>query len=127
MLGLGPLLTTIISALIPVGVEGTKQLINKAVGGPKPTTIDEQIKLDQADIARLEAVAKLDNPYGTPSQWVIDLRASARYIAAWVVILGGGAILFTDADLAVKGLAVEAISVAFGFLFGTRIVANLKK
>ena len=127
MLGLGPLFTALISALIPVGVEGTKQLINKAVGGPKPTTIDEQIKLEQADIARLEAVAKLDNPYGTPSQWVVDLRASARYLAAWAVILGGGAALFTDADLTVKALSVEAISVAFGFLFGTRIVANFKK
>ena len=124
---LGPLITALISALIPVGVEGAKQVINKVVGGPKPTTIDEQIKLDQADIARLEAVAKLDDPHGTPSQWVVDLRASARYIAAWAVILGGGAVLFTPADLQVKALAVEAISVAFGFLFGTRIVANLKK
>ena len=124
---LGPLFTALISALIPVGVEGAKQVINKVVGGPKPATIDEQIKLDQADIARLEAVAKLDDPHGTPSQWVVDLRASARYIAAWAVILGGGAVLFTPTDIQVKALAVEAISVAFGFLFGTRIVANLKK
>ena len=124
---LGPLITALLSALVPVGVEGAKQVINKMVGGPKPTTIDEQIKLYQADIARLEAVAKLDDPHGTPSQWVVDLRASARYIAAWAVILGGGAVLFTPTDIQVKALAVEAISVAFGFLFGTRIVANLKK
>lgn len=123
----GPLITALISALIPVGVEGAKQVINKAVGGPKPTTIAEQIELEKADIARLEAVAKLDDPHGTPSQWVVDLRASARYIAAWVVILGGGATLFTDSPLEVKALAVEAISVAFGFLFGTRIIANFKK
>ena len=124
---LGPLITALLSALVPVAVEGAKQGINKIVGGPKPTTIDEQIKLDQADIARLDALAKLDAPHGTPSQWVIDLRASARYLAAWMVILGGGAVLFTPADLQVKALAVEAISVAFGFLFGTRIVANLRK
>lgn len=124
---LGPLFTALISALIPVGVEGVKQVINKAVGGPKPTTIDEQIKLDNAEVLKLEALAKLDNPYGSPSQWVVDLRASARYIAAWAVILGGGAVLFTGADLQVKALAVEAISVSFGFLFGTRIVANLKR
>ena len=124
---LGPLITALLSALVPVAVEGAKQGISKLVGGPKPTTIDEQIKLDQADIARLDALAKLDAPHGTPSQWVIDLRASARYLAAWMVILGGGAVLFTPADLQVKALAVEAISVAFGFLFGTRIVANLRK
>ena len=127
MLGLGPLLAALVSALIPVGVEGAKQVINKAVGGPKPTTIDEQIKLEQADVAKMEALAKLDNPYGTPSQWVVDLRASARYIAAWAVIVGGGAVMFTDASLEVKALAVESISVAFGFLFGTRIMANMKR
>ena len=124
---LGPLLTALFSALVPVGVEGVKQVINKVVGGPRPTTIDEQIKIDQSEVSKLEALAKLDNPYGTPSQWVIDLRASARYIAAWAVIVGGGAVLFSPADLQVKALAIEAISVAFGFLFGTRIVANLKK
>jgi len=126
MFGLGPLLTSIISAFIPVAVEGAKQGINKMTGGPKPTTIDDQVKLDQSEVLKLEALAKLDNPYGTPSQWVVDLRASARYIAAWAVILGGGAVLFTGADLSVKALAVDAISVSFGFLFGTRIVANLK-
>jgi hypothetical protein len=125
---LGPLITALISALMPVAVEGAKQGINKLTGGPKATTIDEQIKLDQSEVARMEALAKLDNPYGTPSQWVVDLRASARYIAAWAVIIGGGAILFISGiDLTVKGLAVEAISVAFGFLFGTRITANMKK
>lgn len=123
----GPLLTALISAFIPVAVEGAKQGINMITGGPKPTSIDEQIKLEQAEVGKLEALAKLDNPYGTPSQWVIDLRGSARYLAAWAVIVGGGAVLFTGEDLAVKSLAVEAISVAFGFLFGTRIVANLKK
>ena len=124
---LGPLFSALVSALIPVGVEGAKQAINKWTGGPKPTTIDDQIKLEDSEVRRMEALAKLDNPYGTPSQWVVDLRASARYIAAWAVILGGGAVLFTGADLQVKALAVEAISVAFGFLFGTRIVANLKR
>lgn len=127
MFALGPLLTALISAFIPVAVEGTKQGINRFIGGPQPTTIEEQIKIEQNEVATLEALAKLDNPYGTPSQWVIDLRASARYLAAWAVILGGGGLLFTPAPVEVKGLAVEAISVAFGFLFGTRIVTNLKK
>lgn len=126
-MGLGLVFNALLSALVPVGVEGAKQIINKVTGGPKPTTIAEQVQLDQSEVAKLEALAKLDNPYGTPSQWVIDLRASARYVAAGAVILGGGATMFLDVDMAVKALAMEGVSVAFGFLFGTRILANLKK
>ena len=56
------LIESIIGALVPVAVEGGKQLITKLVGGVRPTTIDEQIKLDQNEIARIEAIAKLDAP-----------------------------------------------------------------
>ena len=87
------LLTTLLSSLIPVGIEGVKQLIVSKTG-VQATTVDEQIKLDDQEIKRLEAIAKLDTPGGTPSQWVIDLRASARYVAAGVVILGGVAAIY---------------------------------
>lgn len=120
--------STILSALIPVATQGVSQLITRVTGGVKPTTVAEQIQLDQQDIARMEALAKLDNPVGTPSQWVIDLRASARYIAAGIVIIGGFAIVFsTNADVAVKSLALEAANIAFGFLFGSRLAANFFK
>lgn len=122
------LLTTLLSALIPVGVEGIKQGINVITGGVKPTTVAEQIQLEEQDIKRLEAVAALDNPGGTPSQWVVDLRASARYIAAFVVIGGGITSAFVpEIDLAVKALALEAANIAFGFLFGARITAKFVK
>ena len=122
------LLTTLLSALIPVGVEGIKQGINAITGGVKPTTVAEQLQLDEQEIKRLQAVASLDNPGGTPSQWVIDLRASARYIAAFVVIGGGIASTFVpEVDLAVKALSLEAANIAFGFLFGSRIVTSFKK
>jgi hypothetical protein len=122
------LLTTLLSALLPVGVEGIKQLIVNKAGGVKPTTIEEQIRLDEQDIKRMQVLASLDNPGGTPSQWVIDLRGSARYISAGVVILGGlGTALVPDLDVTVKLTALEAANIAFGFLFGQRIVANFKK
>jgi len=122
------LLTTLLSALVPVGVEGLKQGITALVGGVKPTTVAEQIQLDDQEIKRLNAVAALDNPGGTPSQWVIDLRASARYIMAGVVIAAGVSALFVPTlDIAVKTVAFEGANIAFGFLFGTRIVHNFKK
>lgn len=122
------LLTTLLSALVPVGVEGIKQFIVAKAGGVKPTTVAEQLQLDDQDIKRLQALAALDNPGGTPSQWVIDLRGSARYIAAFAVIFGGVAVSFVPSvDTAVKVLCLEGANIAFGFLFGQRIVTNFKK
>ena len=122
------LLTTLLSALVPVGVEGIKQVISTKLGGVKPTTVAEQIQLDDQDIKRIDALARLDNPGGTPSQWVIDLRGSARYLASFFVIGGGIAIQFIpDLDITLKAMGLEAANVAFGFLFGQRIVANYTK
>ena len=120
------ILEAILAALVPVGVEGIKQVIARFTGGVRATTIQEQIQLDQNDIQKLQALAALDNPYGTPSQWVIDLRASARYIGALAVISIGIVSLFINVDASVKQVCVEAANIAFGFLFGTRIVANIK-
>lgn len=121
------LVETIVGALLPVAVESGKQLITKWVGGVKPTTIDEQIKLEQADVARLEALARLDTPVGTPSQWVIDLRASARYLGALAVIAVGISTLYVPVQESIRTLALEAANIAFGFLFGSRIVAGWAK
>jgi hypothetical protein len=121
------ILETIIGALVPVGIDGIKSLIGMFTGGVKPLNVDDQIKLDQNEIAKLEAIAKLDNPYGVPSQWVIDLRASSRYLGALFVIVVGIGTLFLPVEPEIQRIGIEAANIAFGFLFGTRIMANLKK
>ena len=121
------LLETIVGALVPIGVEGIKQVIGKWAGSVKAVTVDDQIKLDEADIRKLEAVAKMDTPVGQPSQWVIDLRASARYIGALLVIGVGVSTLYIPVDITIQALALEAANIAFGFLFGSRIVAGFKR
>lgn len=122
------IIESLIAALIPVGVEGFKQAINHFAGGVKPTTVDEQIKLDQNEIERIKAVATLDNPGGTPSQWVIDLRASARYIGALAVIaVGIGSLYVGTVPANVQVVALEAANIAFGFLFGQRIAVSIGK
>jgi hypothetical protein len=121
------ILETILGALVPVGIDGIKSLIGMFTGGVKPLNVDDQIKLDQNEIAKLEAIAKLDNPYGVPSQWVIDLRASSRYLGALFVIVVGISTLFLPVEPEIQRIGIEAANIAFGFLFGTRIMANLKK
>lgn len=121
------LLETIVAALVPVGVEGIKQAITRLTGGVRPTSVDEQIKLQESDIRRLEALAALDDPHGTPSQWVVDLRASSRYVGALVVIAAGVITLYVpDLQQEIIAIAMEAASVCFGFLFGQRIILSFK-
>jgi hypothetical protein len=121
------ILETIVGALVPVGIDGIKSLIGKFTGSVKPISVDEQIKFDQNEINKLQALATLDNPYGTPSQWVVDLRASSRYLGALFVIVVGIGSLFMPVAPEIQRIGVETANIAFGFLFGTRIMANLKK
>lgn len=121
------ILETVIAALVPVGIEGIKQAAARWFGGVRATTIDEQIKLDTNEIEKIKALAELDKPIGQPSQWVVDLRASARYVGALTVIAIGVGSLFIPVAATVQALALEAANIAFGFLFGSRIVTNLMK
>lgn len=121
------ILESVIGALVPVGVEGLKQVFARFFGGVRATTIDEQIKLDANEIEKIKALAELDKPIGNPSQWVVDLRASARYVGALLVIAVGISTLYVPVDKAIQSLALEAANIAFGFLFGSRIVANLAR
>lgn len=118
------ILETIIGALVPIAAEGLKQLAGRFLGGINPTTIDEQIRLMQAENERAKAIAALDQPGGVPRQWVIDLRASARYVGALTVIGVGVGSLFMQVDAKIQAIALEAANIAFGFLFGSRITAQ---
>ncbi|NBU60374.1 MAG: hypothetical protein EBS27_01170 [Actinobacteria bacterium] len=119
---------TLIGALVPVAAESIKQLIVRWTGGVRPASVDEQIRLMKAESDRLQALAALDQPGGTPSQWVIDLRASARYIGALSVIaVGIGSLYVSELPELVRITALEAANIAFGFLFGSRLAANWGK
>ena len=121
------MLELLLPALLPAAVDGVKNLIGKFTGGFVPANIDEQIKLDNANVEKLKALAALDTPGGTPSQWVIDLRASFRYIAAGFLILAAVATTVVPALVAMQAIAYQAASAAFGFIFGERLVMNLKQ
>ena len=121
------ILETILAALVPVGVEGIKQVISMFTGGVRPASVEEQIRLNDSEVGKLNAIAAMDNPFGTPSQWVVDLRAASRYIGALLVIAVGVTSIYLPVDDYTKGIALEAANIAFGFLFGSRIMANLQK
>lgn len=92
-------------------------------------SVDDQIKLQNADIERMKALAALDNPYGTPSQWVVDLRAAFRYVSAIVIILIGAVSILVGIESKlpdVLDIGFTLVSAPFGFIFGERLLLGLK-
>ena len=97
------ILESVVAALVPVSVEAVKRFIDR----------------------KIAAISSLDNPYGTPSQWVIDLRASSRYLAALFVIAAGVIVFYVPGVTeSVLALAADAVGIVFGFLFGSRLVTR---
>lgn len=123
----------IVSAVLPAAVDGIKNVVGAITNRFIGYSVDDQVKLTDNELKRLEAVAKLDTVVGTPSQWVVDLRASFRYIAAGVLILIGSSIaaygLFIPEDVlsaTVVAFGMDTAGAPFGFIFGERMWQGLK-
>ena len=130
------LLAMLLPALLPTFADGLRGIFNWATkgAGAEPANIEEAIKLMGAETERLRVVASLDQPSTNISLWVADLRASFRYIAAGLIILGGlglvaavvvldpneRLVVFTDSYL--QGL----VAPVFSFMFGQRMHMSLK-
>ena len=122
--------TALITSLAPAVIEAVKTLfggLSRKIGG---MSVDDEIKLMEADTNRLKGLAELDNPVGTPSQWVVDMRASFRYIAAGAMVVIGASI----AIMGLTGNVPEAVEIGasiaaapMSFIIGERFVLKFKK
>lgn len=128
-MGLETLLTTLLPALIPAVGDGVRGIIAKFTGsaGAAPQNVEEQVTLLEAQTRQLQALAELDKPQGQISLWVANLRASARYLATFAVILNGiGQAAFNN-DPEMVRLSLNLAEGGFFFLFGDRVYLHLKK
>lgn len=121
------ILESIVASLVPSLIQGIGNVINKFTGGVQPQNVQDVIALKNADVEQLKALAALDSPGGVPSQWVIDLRGSFRYIAALVLIAAAVSTMLIPAISPLSGLATDMASGAFFFLFGDHVLSNFNK
>ena len=123
------ILSLVVPALIPAVADGLRGVFNKLTGGAgaKPANVEEQIKLMAAENERLKALAELDKPAENISPWVADLRASFRYVAGGLIILGAVSTLYLPADLLVQDAIWNLAGSVFAFLFGDRMYFKFVK
>ena len=108
------------STALPMAMDIVKQVTTKWFG----LSIDDQIKIENAQVEKMKALAQLDNPYGTPSQWVVDLRASFRYLGSILIIFIGIGVIAAVPEQIEAGLSL--VTMPFGFIFGERLVLGMK-
>lgn len=121
--------TMLASAVLPAALD-----FLKGIGGSITTkffglSVDDQIKMQTAEVEKLKALAQLDSPVGVPSQWVVDLRAAFRYVGATLCICIGASMIFVGTEASLDNLVssgLELISIPFSFIFGERLLLGLK-
>lgn len=129
------LLATLLPGLFPPIMDGMKAIINKFTGasGYDPKSIDDAVKLMEAQAKFASAMAVLDKPEGNISSWVSNLRASFRYLAAAVIILGTLIMIIIDGltdgkavDPQYMNAMLQMTASTFSFIFGDRLYLHLR-
>lgn len=128
-------LALLLPALLPVVSDGLRAIFNRVTNGAgvQPANVAEAVQLMEAETSKMKAMAELDKPAGSISTWVADLRASSRYIAAGVCIVGGYALIGLAAMY--PGSIPEVLidrswdtaDGGFSFLFGDRMYSHLRR
>lgn len=120
-------LETVVGLMAPALVEGFKSMVVKWTGGVQPKSIDDVAKLADIDVRRLEAIAKLDTPVGTPSQWVIDYRAIFRYFAVTLIWFFTGISIVAQAPMEVTEMLLSLAGMTLSFIIGERMMLNFNR
>jgi hypothetical protein len=121
----------ILPALVPAFSDGVRGLIAKFTGGAggQPQNVDERVRLMEAEAAKLQALAQLDSVNGEPSRWIIDLRASFRYVIISSIMIFTGLIVFNPdiVGVAVVSVFLDMTGACMSFVIGERMYLTLKR
>ena len=125
------LISLILPALVPAFADGARGLIAKFTGGAggQPQNITERIELMKAEAEKLQALAALDSVNGEPSKWIIDLRASFRYVIISSIMIFTAVVVFNPdiVGATVVAVCLDMTGACMSFVIGERMYLSLKR
>lgn len=129
---MGSIISLILPALVPAFTDGVRGIFARLTGGAggQPQNVTERVQLMEAEAAKLQAMASLDGNFtGQPSQWIIDLRASFRYIIISAILIFTGVIVFCPNIVGASVIAVflDMSGCCMSFVIGERMYLSIKK
>ena len=128
---LGSIVSLILPALVPAFADGARGLIAKFTSGAggQPQNITERIELMKAEAEKLQALAQLDSPTGEPSKWIIDLRASFRYVIISSIMIFTAVVVFNPdiVGATVVAVCLDMTGACMSFVIGERMYLSLKR
>jgi hypothetical protein len=122
------LLTFLLPAIAPAITDGIRGLIARFTGnaGAQPVNVDERIRLIEADTARMQALAMLDQPGGIPAQWIINVRAIYRYVAITLIWLILWWAVATNQSIELTMILLDMCGATLSFIIGERFYLKMR-
>lgn len=125
------LLTLLLPAIAPALTDGFRALVTRAVNGKgkgveAPSAPENSIAYINAETARIDAMARLDAVTGTPSQWVVNIRAVFRYAAIFFIWVITAIAVFSKQDITVIFTLLDICGATSSFIIGERFYLKIK-
>jgi hypothetical protein len=127
---MGGILGLILPALVPAFTDGVRGIFAKFTGGAggQPQNMQVRIQLIQAETEKLKALAALDTPSGEPSKWIVDLRASYRYVIITFILLATIFVVYSPGiQLGIVSVFLDMTGACMSFIIGERMYLSIKK
>jgi hypothetical protein len=127
---MGGILGLILPALVPAFTDGVRGIFAKFTGGAggQPQNMQERIQLIQAETEKLKALTALDTPSGEPSKWIVDLRASYRYVIITFILLATIFVVYSPGiQLGIVSVFLDMTGACMSFIIGERMYLSIKK
>jgi hypothetical protein len=124
------ILSLILPALVPAFTDGVRGIFAKFTGGAggQPQNMQERIQLIQAETEKLKALALLDTPTGEPSKWIINLRASYRYVIITIILISTLFVVYSpNIQIGIVSVFLDMTGACMSFIIGERMYLSIKR